>query len=310
MSAFSTHRRDFLRALTAGATGASFSSQGWTQQAPPPIKAVKLSDRVAVLTGDGGNIAVIIGDDGLLMIDGGLVQRAADLQKAVMDVDSHRVRILFNTHWHYDHVGSNELLGKGGTKIIAHDNVKKRLSSTVSVEVMNRTFDPLAPEGRPSETFSKDGKLSFGKEKLEYIHSAPAHTDGDAYVFLPGPNILHCGDLFFNGLYPVIDYSTGGWIGGMASAAEILLKIGDAQTKVIPGHGPLASKDDLRRSHEMLATMHDRLASMAKAGKSVDEVVAAKPTRDFDDKFGKGIYQPDAWAKIAYTSILLHNQNA
>src|SRR5579863_9028704 len=199
MSVISSHRRDFLRALAAGATGASFSYLGWGQQAPAPIKAAKLSDRVAMLTGDGGNIAVIIGDDGLLMIDGGLVQRATDLQKAVMDVDPHPVRVLFNTHWHYDHVGSNELLGKNGAKIIAHDNVKKRLSAKVSVEVMNRTFDPLAPEGRPGQTFSKGGKLSFGQEKIEYTHSAPAHTDGDAYIFLPGPNILHCGDLFFNG---------------------------------------------------------------------------------------------------------------
>jgi glyoxylase-like metal-dependent hydrolase (beta-lactamase superfamily II) len=152
--------------------------------------------------------------------------------------------------------------------------------------------------------------MTFGKEKIEYTHQPPAHTDSDTYLFLPGPNVLHCGDLFFNGFYPVIDYSTGGWVGGMAAAAEALLKIGDAQTRVIPGHGPLASKDDLKATHEMLAAVSERLAPMAKQGKSLEEVVAAAPTKDFDAKFGKGMFTPDAWTRIAYTSVLRHNQKA
>jgi cyclase len=127
---------------------------------------------------------------------------------------------------------------------------------------------------------------------------------------LPRPNILHCGDLFFNGFYPVIDYSTGGWLGGMASPAETMLKVGDANTKVIPGHGPLATKDDLRRTHEMLSTVYGRLAPMAKQGKSVEEVAAAAPTKDYDEKWGKGLMPPPAWVKVAYTSILRHNQKA
>ncbi len=310
MSTFLTDRRDFLRALVGGAAGLSLTYVGLGQQAPAPIRATKLSDRVALLMGDGGNVAVIIGDDGLMMIDGGLPDRAADLQKAVHDVDTHPVRILFNTHWHFDHVGSNELLGRSGAKIIGHENVKKWVSQRTTMETMNRTFEPLAPEGRPTETFTKGGKMTFGKEKLEYTHFAPAHTDSDAYVFLPGPNVLHCGDLFFNGFYPVIDYSTGGWVGGMAAAAETMLKVGDAQTRVIPGHGPLASKDDLKHTHEMLATAYQRMAPMAKQGKSADEVVAAAPTKDFDAKFGKGMFKPDVWTRIAYTSILRQNQKA
>ncbi len=310
MSTLYTDRRDFLRALIGGAAGLSFTYIGFGQQAPAPIKVTKLSDRVALVTGDGGNVAVIIAEDGLMMIDGGLPERAADMQKAVKDVDSHPVRVLFNTHWHFDHVGSNELLGKSGAKIIGHENVKKWLSQRVTMESMNRTFEPLSPEGRPAETFTKAGKMTFGKEKIEYTHQPPAHTDSDTYLFLPGPNVLHCGDLFFNGFYPVIDYSTGGWVGGMAAAAEALLKIGDAQTRIIPGHGPLASKDDLKATHEMLAAVSERLAPMAKQGKSLEEVVAAAPTKDFDAKFGKGMFTPDAWTRIAYTSVLRHNQKA
>ena len=174
------------------------------------IEATKLTDSIALLTGDGGNVAIVIGKDGLMMIDGGLPYLAADLQKAVAAVDAQKVQILFNTHWHQDHIGSNELLGQSGMKIIAHENVKKRLSMKVVSDALGQTFQPLKPEGQPTETFSKGGKMTFGKEKLEYMYVPNIHTDNDSWVFFPEANILHTGDMFFNGLYPYIDYSTGG----------------------------------------------------------------------------------------------------
>jgi glyoxylase-like metal-dependent hydrolase (beta-lactamase superfamily II) len=309
MSILHSDRREFLRALIGGAAGLSLTYYAYGQ-APEPIKATKLTDNLVLLSGDGGNVLVVISGDGLMLIDGGLPDRAADLQNAVKGVDSHPVKVLFNTHWHFDHTGSNELLGKSGAKIIAHENVKKWVSQKVTMEALNRTFDPLAPEGRPAETFSKGGKMTFGKEKIEYTHQAPAHTDSDAYVFFPGANVLHCGDMFFNGFYPVIDYSTGGWVGGMANAAATMLKVGDAKTRIIPGHGPLASKDDLKTTHDILAAIYQKLEPMAKQGKSVDEVVAAAPTKEFDDKWGKGLMPPPVWTRVAYTSILRHNQKA
>ncbi len=309
MSNLYSDRREFLRALIGGAAGVTFTYTGWAQGTPEPVKATKLSDRLALMTGDGGNVAVIVGDDGLMMIDGGLPERSNDLVKAIQEnVDAHPVRVLFNTHWHFDHTGSNEMLGKNGAKIIAHENTKKWLSRKVTMEALNRTFEPLQPQGLPAETFTKGGKMTFGKEKLEYTHVDPAHTDSDTYVLLTGPNVLHAGDLFFNGFYPVIDYSTGGWIGGMAGAAARLLKVGDSQTRIIPGHGPLATKEDLKRTHDMLAAVYQRMEPMARQGKSVDEVVAAAPTKDFDEKWGKGIMAPQAWVRVAYTSILRHNQ--
>lgn len=310
MSNFHTDRREFLRALVGGAAGLTltYSALG---QAPDPIKATKLSDKLALVMGDGGNVAVVIGPDGLMMIDGGLPDRAGELQKAIAaNVDSHKVSVLFNTHWHFDHTGSNELLGKAGAKIIAHENTKKWLSMKVTLEALNRTFDPLKPEGLPVETFSKGGKMTFGSEKIEYTHVAPSHTDTDTYVFFPGPNVLHTGDLFFNGFYPVIDYSTRGWIGGMAVTSDAMLKVGDAKTRIIPGHGPLATKDDLKATRDMLTAIYQKLEPMAKAGKSVDEVVKAAPTKDFDAKWGKGIMPPEAFTRVAYTSILRHNQKA
>jgi cyclase len=312
MHPFDSARRDFFRALFAGAAGLSLSRSTFAQ-APPatPIKASKLSDYVTMVSGDGGNVAVVTSGDGLMMIDGGYQERAADLLKTVKEnVDAHSVNLLFNTHWHLDHVGCNETLGKSGARIMAHENVKKRLSVRTTMESMNRTFEPLKPEGLPTENFAKNGRLTYGKEKIDYTHIALAHTDGDSYLFFPGPNILHTGDLMFNGFYPVIDYSTGGWIGGMVAASEALLKVGDAKTRIIPGHGPLASKDDLKATRDMLATVHARMEKLVKEGKSVDEVASLAPLKDLDEKWGKGPMKPDNFTRVAFTSILRHTQKA
>ena len=309
MFTFFTNRRDFLRALVSGPAGLSLSYRAIAQTAAP-IKAAKLSERLTVVTGDGGNIAIVIGEDGLLMVDGGFADRSGELLEAVaQQVDSHKIRTVFNTHWHIDHVGCNEVLGKGGAKIIAHENVKARLATKITMEALNRTFEPLKPEGLPSQTFTKGGNMTFGGEQIEYMRVAPAHTDGDSYLFFPGPNVLHTGDLLFNGVYPLIDYSTGGWIGGMAAACEALGKVGDAKTRVIPGHGPMASKDELKASGEMLATIYERLAPMAKQGRTVEEAVAAAPTKDLDAKWSKGM-KADMFVRIAYTSILRHEGKA
>lgn len=307
MATLASNRREFLASLAAGMTLA----RAVRGQNAAPIKATKLSDRVAVMMGDGGNVGVVLSDDGIMMIDGGLPDRAADMLNAVKEqVDAHPVRLLFDTHWHFDHIGCNETLGRQGVKIIAHENVKKRLSVKTTMESMNRTFDPLRPEGFPTQEFSKGGKMSFGKEKIEYVHIPTSHTDGDTYLFFPESNVLHTGDMLFHGFYPVIDYSTGGWVGGMANAAQVMLKVGDAKTRIIPGHGPLAAKEDLKVTHDMLASVHERLEKLIKEGKSADEAVAAAPTKDFDAKFGRGAFKPDAWTRIAYTSIERHRQKA
>jgi cyclase len=296
------NRRELFRALIAARVGTSFL---YAQAPPTPIKATKLTDRIALLTGDGGNIALILSDDGLMMVDGGYAERAADLLKAAAEVDSHEVILQFNTHWHLDHVGCNEKLGTAGAKIMAHENTKKWLGQRVVMEGLNRTIEPLKPEGLPTEVFTLSGKITFGDNTIEFAPVPPAHTDGDAYLFFPDANILHTGDLLFNGTYPLIDYSTGGWIGGMVAAGDRLLKTGDSQTRIIPGHGPMATKEDLKASRDMLAAIHERLEKFRKEGKTAKEVVAAAPTKDFDAKFGKGM-KPDQFVEIAYTGLLRH----
>jgi glyoxylase-like metal-dependent hydrolase (beta-lactamase superfamily II) len=301
-------RRDFLRAILGGAAGLSLSAGAFGQAAPSPITATKLADRLVLLAGDGGNVLVVISGDGLMLIDGGLPERSAELLQSVSQVDSHPIRTLFNTHWHFDHTGCNQFLGKMGTKIIAHENTKKWLSQMVNVEAVNRTFDPMAPEGRPVETFAYGGKMTFGTERLDYNHVSPAHTDSDVYVYFPTSNVLHSGDLFFNGSYPMIDYSTGGWVGGMAAACDVLLRIGDAKTRIVPGHGPIATKEDLRTTRNMLWSVTRRMEELHKQDKTLDEAVRMVPTKGFDDKYGGGLLMPETWTRIAYTSVLRHEK--
>ncbi len=260
------------------------------------------------ISGDGGNVGLILAEDGLMMIDGGFANRAADLEKAIAGTDSHAVKILFNTHWHGDHVGSNELLGKRGVKIIAHQNAKFWLGQKVKMEAFNTTVEPLKPEGMPAQVFTDGGKMTFGKEKIEYKWVPNSHTDNDAYVFFPAANVLHTGDLFFAGAYPVIDYSTGGWIGGMATALDKLLKVGDAHTQIIPGHGPLSSKDDMRASRDMLHVVFDRLSALSKKGVSLDEVLKMNPVADLDPKWGQGFLNGESFLRMAYPSLEKHEQ--
>jgi cyclase len=308
MSRLDFDRRDFLRTILGGAAGFAVTGRGFAQAPPDPIRATKLTDRIALLAGDGGNVGLVIGEDGLLMIDGGYANRAVELQKAVAETDSHPVKVLFNTHWHGDHVGSNEMLGKAGVKIIAHQNAKFWLSQKVKMEIFDTTVEPLKPEGIPKQIFTDGGKMTFGKEKMEYKWVPNSHTDNDVYVFFPAANVLHTGDLFFSGMYPVIDYTTGGWIGGMADALDKLLKVGNPQTKVIPGHGPLSSKGDMRTARDMLHTVFDRLNTFSKKSATLDDVLKANPVADLEAKWGQGFLKGEQFLRMAYPSIAKHAQ--
>ena len=303
-------RRDFVHALLTGVGGLTLVSPAFarlSQQAPPapPIAVTKLTDRIAVLQNAGGNIALVIGPDGLLMVDGGLPDRAADVAKAITAIDGRRVQVLFNTHYHFDHVGSNESLGGNKVRIIAHENVRKRLSQRLESTAFGRTFEPLSPAGQPTETFSAGGKLSFGSEALEYTHVPRSHTDGDAFVFLPAANIIHTGDLLFLGRYPVVDFTVGGSLAAMAAALERIDKIGDARTRIIPGHGPVATRTELRAAREVWLMINQRLEKMAAEGRTIDEVVKAAPVKDLDGRVGPQASQTaEGFLRQAYSGLL------
>jgi glyoxylase-like metal-dependent hydrolase (beta-lactamase superfamily II) len=297
-------RRAFFEAIITGAAGLTMTWPVFGQgRGPAPIAAGKITERIAVLSGAGGNIAVVVGADGVLMIDGGLANRAMEVVAAAAQISPRMVQVLFNTHYHFDHVGSNELLGLRGVRIVAHENVKKRLMTTFENPAMGRRMDALAPAGLPTETFARTGRLTFGVETLEYTHTPLAHTDGDAFVFFPSANVLHTGDLFWTGRYPVVDYGVGGSLAAMAAALVQMDRVGDANTRIIPGHGsPGATKAEMRQIREMWLAINQRLEEHARQGRSADEVVAAAPTRDFDMRIG--VANPEAFVRQAYGGVL------
>lgn len=271
------------------------------------VMATKLADNFTLLSGAGGNVLVVRSPEGLLMVDGGLPERSTPLFEAVTrDVGPEAIRVLFNTHWHLEHTGANERLGRAGTKIIAHENTRLWMTRDVLVEWQNNKVYPArAKEARPNDTFlvhESPKKMSFGKEQIQYGIMFEAHTDGDIYVFFPGPNILMAGDVVSVGSYPILDYSTLGWIGGMANASRDLLQIADEQTRIIPGTGPIQTKADVQAQSDMLNAVRTRLANMMKQGFGAKDMLAAAPTREFDATWG----DPKQFIMNAYSGLWGH----
>ena len=210
-----------------------------------PPETVGLSPTLALLSGPGGNVAALTGPAGALLVDTGIHAAAPTLAKAAEAFGGQAVSVVVNTHWHFDHAGGSEFFAQRGARIIAQDNTRVHLSQRQAIELLDYTFPPAPPAALPSLTFPEETTLYHGEETLRLLHVPPAHTDGDVLVRFAKENVLHTGDVFFNGFYPFIDYSTGGWIGGMVEAADRALALCDAQTRIIPGHGPLGTRADL-----------------------------------------------------------------
>jgi glyoxylase-like metal-dependent hydrolase (beta-lactamase superfamily II) len=314
-------RRDFLGIVLGGAAGLSLSSPASAQQrstastgpgphAPvastgphAPIAAARLSDSLVEFTGAGSNVVVVTGPDGLVMIDGGLRERSADLLKAIAEhTGGKRVQALFNTDWHPERTGSNETLGKAGAKIIAHENTKQYLGAEIFVDWQDRTYKPLPSQALPNQTFYTSGTMTVGTERIEYGHLGQAHTDGALYVLFPASNVLMTGDALSVGKYPIPDYTTGGWLGGLVAANKTLLAMANTDTRLVPGVGPLQTRADLQAQHDMLEAMLDRLKKMMKQGLGPEDIIAAAPTKEFDVKWGN----PDLFVSAAYRSMWLH----
>jgi cyclase len=302
-------RRHFL-GLMAGAAGLWPSSKAFGQQRPStlqqpqsPITAARLSENLIELTGAGGNVVVVAGSDGLLMANGGLRERSDALLKAVAEhAGGHRVQTLFNTDWHPEHTGSNETLGKAGATIIAHENTKQYLGAELYVDWQNRTYKPLPPQALPNQSFYTSGRMTFGTERIEYGHLGQAHTDVAIFVSLPGPNVLIAGDALSVGKYPIPDYTTGGWLGGLIAANKTLLGMANADTRVVPGVGPLQTRADLQAQLDMLTAIMERFPKMMKQGMGPEDIIAAAPTKEFDAKWGN----PDLFVTTAYRGMWLH----
>ncbi len=267
------------------------------------IKTTRLTDTLYMLEGEGGNIGVSAGDDGVFLIDDQFAPLTARILAAITAISDKPVRFLLNTHWHFDHTGGNENLGKAGVVIVAQDNVRRRLSGKTAIEFFKSAYGPSPPAALPVITFNDTVTFHLNGDEATAMHVANAHTDGDSIIHFRNANVVHMGDTYFNGLYPFIDVGTNGSVRGVIAAADRVLAMTDDVTQIIPGHGPLSNKRELRAYRDMLAAVSAKIEAMVKAKKTLAQVLAAKPTRDYDATWGKGFLKPEQFVEIVYTSV-------
>jgi cyclase len=269
---------------------------------PPPdtkVEAVNLAPGVYVLTGRGGNVGLTVGVDGAAIIDDQFDDMAPKLRGAVALLSPSPVKFVINTHLHGDHTGGNDAFARAGAVIIAQDNVRKRLAAPAVNATTHTSPPPRAREALPVVTFADSATLHFNDDDLEFTHLPNAHTETDIVVFFRKANVMHMGDCFVAG-FPFIDASSGGTLDGYIAAHEKVLGMVDDHTKIIRGHGPVGNKAELQAFHDMLVTVRDRIAKLVKAGKTQEQVVTARPTKEFEEKYGGANFDAAQWIGNAY----------
>lgn len=267
------------------------------------IESTEVAPGLHMLVGSGGNVAVSNGPDGVLVIDDQYDYQYDAIVEAISKISTQNAKFLINTHWHSDHAGSNEQMAKSGAVIVAHENVRLRLGTDQVIEFFNAQR-PASPQAAlPVITFTDDITFHFNGDVINVMHTSNAHTDGDAIVYFNNANVLHAGDTFFHGRYPFIDSGSGGSISGMIAAANQALALCDDDTKIIPGHGPLADKRALAEYRDMLKAVRKTISDLIVAGNSQAQIVLAKPTASFNAKWGDGFLKPDTFVKMIVDGI-------
>ena len=267
------------------------------------IKTEKLSATTYMMTGEGGNLGLSIGADAVFVIDDQFAPLTPKIKAAITKLTKKPIKFVLNTHWHFDHTGGNESMGKAGVLIVAHENVRKRMSAEGFIAFFGMKTKAEPKVALPVITFTQNMAFHINGDEVYVSHIANAHTDGDAIVHFRNSDVIHMGDTFFNKIYPFIDTSSGGRVDGMIGAADRVLAIAGDNTKIIPGHGPLADKTDLKAYRDMLATVSERIKAQIKDGKTLEEVLATKPTAEFDEAWGKGFLMPQKWVEMMYENL-------
>ena len=272
-------------------------------QDQPAFTTTPLSPTVSMITGSGGNVAVSAGADGVYVIDDQVKPVADSLLAQIRTISEQPIRFVINTHYHGDHVGGNETLADTGAVILAHDNVRQRISTEQFSEFFNATTEPWPAGALPVVTFSESITLHLNGEPATVRHVPRGHTDGDAIVYFPVSNVIHMGDIFFHGLYPFIDLDGGGSAQGLVAAVEHALQMINDDTQVIPGHGALATTADLRAYRDFLTAAIDQVRPLVDQGKTLEEAIEARPTAAWDDALGKTWITPAQFVTFIYNSL-------
>lgn len=267
------------------------------------IETIPVSESVSMLAGEGGNIGVSAGDDGVFLVDDQFAPLTEKILTAVAGISDRPIRFLINTHWHFDHTGGNENLGDMGAVIVAHDKARERMSVDNFIQAFNAEVPATPDSGLPVVTFNDSVTFHLNGDTIRAFHVETAHTDGDTVIHFEKANVIHTGDIYFNGFYPFIDTGSEGSIDGMITAVDEILAIADAETKIIPGHGPLSNESELEAYRDMLVTVRDRTKAAIAAGTSVEEFVASTPLADLEEEWGDGFLKTEPFLGIVFADL-------
>lgn len=269
------------------------------------IESIKISDKIYMLTSNSGsgNLGLFVGQDGTFLIDDQFAPLTDKIVAQVKAVGGDFPRFLINTHYHGDHTGGNENLGKGGTLIVSHENVRDRLRNGAYIREFDVKMAAANPAGLPVVTFSEDISFHLNGDTVQAIHVPHSHTDGDAIIHFNNANVIHAGDVIFSGFYPFIDVSHGGSIKGVIKGVKLIMSLSDENTKIIPGHGPLTNRAELTDYLTMLETAYERLRKLKAEGKTAQEAIEAEPLADLEEEWGDGLFNGDKWIEIIYPGV-------
>jgi cyclase len=268
------------------------------------IKTTKLGETTYMMEGAGGNLGLSIGEDAVFLIDDDYAPLSQKVTAAIAKLTTKPVRFLLNTHWHLDHTGGNENFATAGAIVVAHENVRNRMSTDQFIEFF-KMKEPASPKGAlPVVTFAGSVTFHLNGDEMRVLHIPRAHTDGDAIVHFVKSDVIHMGDVYFNGMYPFIDTSSGGTIQGIVAGCDRALAIAGDATRIIPGHGALSNKAELKAYRDMLAAVADRIGKLLADGRTSEQIAAAKPLADFDEKWGKGFVKPEVFVSMVVQNML------
>lgn len=299
-----------LIAVGGGVAALGLSVLMWTsvgaQEDVPTVTTHDLGNGIYALYGQGGNVAISVGSNGVLMIDDQYERMVEPLARAIAEITGEEVAppYLINTHWHGDHTGGNLAFAESGTFVMAHENVTARMIEGLDDPRRGRPVPPSPDAALPRLSFSEGATFYWNNENVRLIHTPNAHTDGDLIVYFEDANVLHMGDVFFNGMYPFIDVFSGGSLDGTIAGLERGLALTNDETRVIPGHGPLATPEDMGAAHDMLVRVRELMQPVVDEGLSLEEAVERDPLAELNETYGGGFINGDMMTSLAYYSMV------